>query len=79
MIFSCQEKNLGTAILYVIQNAQNLIKVIQLGEPHLQDRSFTWNIGQVDHTWVQMCRFLVNLDWLAYFPGVQQIFLPCFC
>lgn len=45
-------------------------------EPPASGRHFTWTNGQSDPTLVKLDRFLVNLEWLAFFPKCSQICLP---
>ncbi|XP_039142274.1 uncharacterized protein LOC120279409 [Dioscorea cayenensis subsp. rotundata] len=70
------DKNGGVPNLVDINSAQNLLNDLNLCEPPLVGRKFTWTNGQIDPTWVRLDRFLVNPAWISLFPRVHQTSLP---
>lgn len=59
-IFEFEDKNNGSPNLDDIRCAQSLIRDLNLLEPPLVGRKFTWTKGQSDPIWVHLDRFLIN-------------------
>lgn len=75
-IFILEDKNSGVPNLADISYAQTLVSDLNLVEPPLVGRKFTWTNGQANPSWIRLDRFLVNLNWLVQFPRVHQVSLP---
>lgn len=75
-IFLVEDKNIGIPNLTDIRSAQSLVCDLNLVEPPLVGRKFTWTNGQSDPIWVHLDRFLVNQKWLDVFSRVHQTSLP---
>ncbi|KAH7677449.1 DNase I-like protein [Dioscorea alata] len=61
-----------------IRQAQNFVRDLQLLEPPSFGRKFTWTNEQSIPIWVKLDRFLVNPNWITFFPRVYQNYLPRF-
>lgn len=49
---------------------------LDLREPPMFGRKYTWTNGQADPIWVKLNRFLVNTAWVDHFPRLLQNGLP---
>lgn len=61
-IFSIEDKISGVPNLGDVQCAQALLSDLNLLEPPLSSRKFTWTKGQIEPAWVSLDHFLVIQD-----------------
>lgn len=62
-IFNLEDKSNGNPNIEDIRCAQTLLRDLNLLEPPLVGRKFTWTNGQSDSIWVRLDIFLVNQRW----------------
>ncbi|XP_039141263.1 uncharacterized protein LOC120278582 [Dioscorea cayenensis subsp. rotundata] len=77
-MFSPNDKNRGIPNLGDLASAQNFLNELNLVDPPLHGRSFTWTNGQTDPIWTRLDRFLLSLDWFSAYPSSIQSALPRF-
>lgn len=75
-IFAIEDKSCGVPNLRDIRCAQDLLCNLNLVEPPLVGRRFTWTNGQASPTWVKLDRFLTNPRWNMLYPRAHQVSLP---
>ncbi|KAH7684024.1 RNA-directed DNA polymerase protein [Dioscorea alata] len=74
--FTSNDKNKGDLHAREIVTSQNLLNDLNLVDPPLHGRRFTWSNGQADSTWVRLDRFLYSHNWTQLFPRSIQSALP---
>lgn len=77
-IFSLEDKNKGDVNSRDISTSQNFLDDLNLIDPPIHDRRFTWTNNQVDPTWVLLDRFLYSHTWTSLNPRSTHYVLPRF-
>lgn len=76
--FSLDDNNKRTPNLGDLLDAQNFLEDLNLVDPPLHGRGFTWTNRQVDQIWVRLDYFLLLQNWSTVFPRTCQYSLPRF-
>ncbi|XP_039141337.1 uncharacterized protein LOC120278673 [Dioscorea cayenensis subsp. rotundata] len=74
--FTFNDKNNGIPNPREIANAQQFLGDLNLIDPPLHGRKFTWTNGQPNPLWVRLDRFLYTHDWPLFFPRTIQSSFP---
>ncbi|KAH7676675.1 RNA-directed DNA polymerase protein [Dioscorea alata] len=72
------DKNKGDINPRDLATPQNLLGELNLIDPPLQGRRFTWSNGQANPCWVRLDRFLFSHNWSLLYPRNLQVALPRF-
>ncbi|KAH7690203.1 RNA-directed DNA polymerase protein [Dioscorea alata] len=75
-IFSIDDKNSGDLNSRDISTSQNFLEDLNLIDPPLHGRCYTWSNGQTEPIWVRLDRFLYSHDWIQLNPRSTQFALP---
>lgn len=75
-VFSLNDKNRGFPNSSDLTIAQNFLNELDLVDPPLLGRRFTWTNGQLDPIWTRLERFLLSIDWLNMHPNSIQSASP---
>ena len=77
-VFSPKDKNKGFPNLGELAASQSLIEELNLLDPPLHGRGYTWTNGQTDPLWIRLDRFLLSHTWPSIYPRTCQYALPRF-
>lgn len=77
-MFFLNDKNRGIPNPSDLPSAHNFLNELELADPPLHGRSFTWTNGQTDPAWTRLNHFLLSHDWFSVFPNSTQSALPRF-
>ncbi|KAH7691786.1 DNase I-like protein [Dioscorea alata] len=75
-IFDTGDKLFGPPNLEDIRMAKSFIQDLELIEPSLLGRRYSWTNGQTDPIWLKLARFVVNGACANLFPRMLQNSLP---
>ncbi|KAH7666231.1 RNA-directed DNA polymerase protein [Dioscorea alata] len=76
--FSLDDKNTGDLNSKDISTSQSFLDDLNLIDPPLHGRSYTWSNGQSVPIWIRLDRFLYSHDWILSNPRTLQSALPRF-